>query len=382
MLWWLSSLALAQNCGALEFLPGPRADLVEDALERNVATYGVLASVDRNLQFTDEEPIAGYYEYNMVADTLRVPGIRCDETVLGAVDVSSLAFGFGGGNHWIRAFYAFGATGHVHNSDPYERSVAHLDVLWVGAYGLAAPVIGPTQIRRPHSEFVFDYMAGVELSPGPANLTVAYIGSSGLYVSGAEQSSTAFARLALDEGLSRLPWWMLGVARLPWPESIEEKAGRTKIFGRNLDWIAARVPPPTAAEEPEAAPEPAGRTPLTTFHVRQTRIRGLFRMAAIGRVRPAAGLHALSGGACTPGDDPRLVACAEIGMTSLPPLYAYGVEGGPKLAFDLEVHSAMSGGVDVAFAIRRNQPEVLDIFPYAQDGTQVSLRVGTRLDAR
>jgi len=202
-----------------------------DAVARNVATYGVLASVDRNLQFTDEEPVAGYYEYNLVADTLRVPGTRCDETVLGSLDVSSLAMGFGGGNHWIRAFYAFGATGHVHNSNPYQRSLAHSDALWVGAYGIVAPFFGPTTFERDHSVFVFDYMAGVELSPGPANLTVAYIGSRGLYVSGAEQSSQAFARLALDEGLSRLPWWMLGVARLPWPES---RDGEPEIRWRSL----------------------------------------------------------------------------------------------------------------------------------------------------
>ncbi len=147
--------------------------------------------------------------------------------------------------------------------------------------------------------------------------------------------------------------------------------GRTSLFGRG--------PPLTEASERDGerfAPEQ-----LLTGHFVQDSIAGVLDLAAAYALAPtpqlfegriglhSAGFHDIASGGASAAeppspDDITLGYLIQGGVVQLPDLWFYGVEGGARPQFRVEMSA---GAPQYAFhlTVMMNEPEVLALYPFA-----------------
>jgi hypothetical protein len=157
-----------------------------------------------------------------------------------------------------------------------------------------------------------------------------------------------------------------GLDRVPLPGGSE-----ASLFGRRQ----AIVPPPTVETAPDAS-----RVDLTSVHYQHDALADVLGFRVAFAVLPRPMLHEVAGTVVVPNDDgsgdPALESGAvaidrlfalELGRTQMPALPGYGVDGGGAFFAELAI-------LDMLY-VRRNAPETLLLFPYAQGSTEVLVRI-------
>jgi hypothetical protein len=393
----LAATALAQNTdteGTSEFMP-PAWSLTDceprviagtvpygvgrQAIETNANAYGAVALAENTLLAGDGKfiGVTGHALYNVA----RLPAIAACPTDLNygtmGLDVYASAGGLMipfealDGKLVGRVFYAGSVSGSLVQfpSDKYlYNRIFSTEFYGAGSIltAYAAP-LAPLLTRNDGIQtMVGDFVIGAEIGlpdhPDVAALRLGYVYSQGLYSNLNSKRTFLFATALLTDRFALLALARAGLERVP----IQDMVGKTSLFGRN------QVIKGTPASEPatEANAATFGKIDLTTLHFAQDDIGGGYvGVSAALAVRPRVFLHEAS---LTlnlfPMDldlgEPIRAIRLHAGVEELPAMPWYAVDGGLQPYFDLTVFDSVH--------IRRNSPETLLLFPYAQGATEVS----------
>ena len=391
--WWT-------RCNEYTALEGLPSGAIRDrALADNAQLFGVVETASADLfpllDAGDDDDTRAAFEIGMrsLYGAEHVPasvqGVDCGPA-LAPVDIYTSSFGVGVRAGRVGAFYATSVQGGMTTMNPVVRGFG----TWLGSslgmlYAPVAPVVG----AGGNDRFRWDWMAGVQARPGTLTARVGWIGSKGLYTNVDERFTRLFLRSAIrpfaDEAreqstaVALLPYVKGGVDRLPLPDDVRAAVGSTRLYGRKLAWYTRPAPPPPEVEDGD--PREAVELNMTSGHIEQYDIRGLFDLRASWTLQPQSQLHEAIFAVHTPfygtpeeaGDPGALVARVEVGATQVPAAWYYGVSPGmkPTLAVDAGWGNPHTGSFARVKA-RMNHADVLDVFPYAVGALSLHLEFG------
>ena len=418
-----SRLALCVGCAALVGLAPTtsRADLVTDAFVpfdgttrydaaiqaamTNARVYGAVGSLERNVMpnLTLENSFVAVLENNQLWSAARIPG-RCTGSALGAckngrlalydVDTFASSLALGARFDYFGIFYAASVTGTAVFDDSLTRYFGYNGI--VPAYGmyysLAAP-FSDTSTDPGLGKVQRDWIGGVSLDSQFGHMRVGYLGSSGLFTNITEEHVRAFLTAVVQDQFKELPLFKGGIDRLPWrflDQEVQPYVGMTSAYARKVQFVSPALQ--GAEPEPREALEERATADFWTSHFEHRGLGSVLDFAAAWGMEPNAFLHELRGAIHTPGfhlpgvgPDPLggdygdLNAgggLLSVGMVRLPRMPEMGVDGGKKLTVSFEAQGRFEGGF-LKLSIRKNDPETLAMFPFAQDAWNVYWVVGT-----
>lgn len=253
------------------------------------------------------------------------------------------------------------------------------------AYALAAPFLPAGETGGQRFNLVWDWVGGITLSPGTVDLRAGYVGSQGCYTNVDERTSALFRRSILQaprtpQAIAALPYLAVGVQRLPWPEDLETRIGRTRIFGRQLRWYT--LEPRTEPAPDDADTGTGGGFDLRTVHVDQMGLfAGLVDLRFTAAARPSPLVHEALLGIHTRGYDGFEAsertggAGLWLGMVQMPAARHYHVAPGPKPTLVVDVGAPIGDKYEARgyghIGLRINHADLLDIHPYAVGAPQL-----------
>lgn len=383
MIPWFASLAMAQS--ETELLADcnlrPIAGLVSyetaaQAAETNAQAFGAAAFAERTLL---RGSMWGF-EMHTVAGAVRIPTIaECPDGTSyhgsGALDLFSSASGLmvplPVGEGELKLFYAGSVTGSKVQYPGSNRvfdayGYAASGIAWTYAAPLATLVQEDNALKTRAGDFIVGAALDVPSAPEVGTLTLGYVYSSGLYSNLSSQKLRLFATALLTQQFTMLALVKGGLDRVPLPGGSE-----ATLFGRRQ----AILPPPTVETAPDAS-----RVDLTSVHYQHDALADVLGFRVAFAVLPRPMLHEVAGTVVVPNDDgsgdPALESGAvainrlfalELGRTQMPALPWYGVDGGGAFFAELAI-------LDMLY-VRRNAPDTLLLFPYAQGATEVLVRI-------
>ncbi|MFT5680956.1 MAG: hypothetical protein ACI8RZ_001862 [Myxococcota bacterium] len=372
----------------------PSRQWARDMSDSNAELYGVMSASERLLMpylfYEDgdkhtKKTAALFLESNFIASGVDLPGSSCTEWEVGEVDISAMSMGFGFSRPWFGLFYASSITGTTMIADPMDRVIADTSVVYNAYYMFVAPFVGARQFDTRSSRFNLDWVAGASVSPATLNISVGYLGSQGIFHNINEDTTRLFVQFAAQEAYQRLPWWAIGLYDVPWPEEWKDRIGRTKVFGRSVEWYAvpvasdAETTETTDTGEEEADTEAAKPPPFSTLHLHQTFLDERLAVRLAVQRKPSWGFHEAVA-TVSPVELEYGFLYAEAGLVSLPPVYHYGITGDVRWVVNIGATATPQsyGRTDgeFTFAIRRNHTDTLTTFPYAADAWQVYVGFG------
>jgi hypothetical protein len=227
----------------------------------------------------------------------------------------------------------------------------------------------------------FDWMGGVGIDARVAALNVGYVGSEGLMVDLRQPQTRLFAESIVDIGQQReiaqsLLRYFKGGARglqLPGDETRKARVG-------GLDLLASSYRLTTSSGREQA---------LSDFRAGTIQHRNIWEIGDLGMtyaLAPVARVYEWHLGAHTPGfhsdlasdlgDGVEGAAGFFIGSVTLPEQRWYGQEGGSHLYVNLEGRLNFDDydrDGQVRFQLKRNDPDTLAVFPFAQDAWSAHL---------
>lgn len=260
----------------------------------------------------------------------------------------------------------------------------------------ANPMIAPFQsllsVEEGLSKPVFDYVVGGTMATDYVTVYGGYVGSKGFFANFAQPKLHLVFTGMLTDGLKNIPYLRGGLERNPWVMFGREAAkviGTTSLYGRRL----SLVPPKGGVDLSKvdlAQFRHAGSYAFTTFHLAQeSMLRWLDASAALA-TSPSVTPHLVQVGLHTPGfheaashsEDAEAAEemlggwLSGIGVTAgvvhVPQQIFYGTSGGTHVSLSLEARSPI-----FRLAIRRNDPDILAIFPFATDAWSVMWTLGS-----
>jgi hypothetical protein len=351
------------------------------AIETNANAYGAVALAENVLLAGEGKYIGvtGHALYNAT----RLPAVAACPSDLdygtAGLDVYASAGGLMipfellNGKLAGRVFYAGSVTGSLVQfpSDKFvQNRVISTELYGAAAIGVAyfaplAPLISHEDgIETMVGDFVVGTEVGLPSHPDVAALRLGHVYSQGLYSNLNSRRAYLFATTLLTDQFSLLALAKAGLDKVP----ISKIAGRSTLFGRNQVIKSAPVAD-SATSNVTADDGVFGRIDLSTLHVAQDEIGGVLGISAALAVRPNVFLHeaslSLNLGQIDLGlDQPVRVISGRAGVEQLPAMPWYGVKGGLQPYFDVTFFDSVH--------IRRNAPDTLLLFPYAQNATEVS----------
>lgn len=258
--------------------------------------------------------------------------------------------------------------------------------------GIAAPVA-----RLDYQEGVAalesDYIAGLSLDTRALDVRGGYVVSSGFYGHVNQPDSHAFLALLLGDGASELQYLRSGLRELASP------AGLSTAFVRRLPFTAPSRDDLLSAVPTEEAEE---RLHFLTAHASQTSIAKLLDVHLAYAIKPDAmmhearvGLHNASYRPTTPSNADEwkeskvmgkdaLGYGATAGAARFPQQAYFGLDGRWRPSLRLEMtytHTDWNEDDVMVFrfvwGFRYNEPDVLAVFPYAQDALDMYIGLQT-----
>jgi len=405
---WLAlpcAYAQAANEGPQAYVDTVSYGNANKAYATSALIYGVTNQVDRALR-ERQNPTGLVFDYNinLIFNAVSVPGkctgdINCpkDGYSLQQVDImsGSLTLGYCHGDkpdEFSGCFFgATGFTGAVAAPGIGTRMI--IDGFMVPL----APVIGGMYAVGISEKGGGDtkYVGGITPSyivgyggniPGFGEVRLGYLDNysrAGWYTNVTVTRIRGFVSAALTDGLKTLPFLNTGFRDLmPGGEELAERIGASTLSARKLDFSP---PAPAGLEQPRDVIN------MWTAHARQVSMYKIFDLGAAAGWQPSAFLHELTAGVHTPNfavprgpdgkpiwkDEGGFAAALHAGMVELPKLPYYGVTGGKSFYFSAAVEArAGSRDSNVRFRVglRRNDPEVLASFPFAQNAMNFYLQ--------
>jgi hypothetical protein len=215
-----------------------------------------------------------------------------------------------------------------------------------------------------------DAVAGLYTNVGPVSASGGYILSKGAFGSVDVPKLRAFLTAALTEEFNAVGFLKAGLRDIQEGASFARTTGLTSVFARNL-----RLSPPSleaaGKDLRSAASEQAFS--LFTLNAEQKDIASLLDVAAAYAFAPSAFVQEGRLSLHTPDYNARprksqqdilYSAGVSAGYVALPNLWYYGVEGGSKFSWSVELRMTYLQGSFRMF-VRQNDPEFLTAFPFA-----------------
>ncbi len=358
-------------------------ELGRQSIETNAQAYGAEAIVDQAL--SQGSPFA--LRLNNVYGVIPIPAVTQCGTgqMFGTValdlfsSASGVQFSIPLGSYQPRLFYAGSVTGSVIHYPDGTMANSRYYTSWAYAgFGYLSSFLAPLAPLLSRDDglqtMVGDFIAGAAFdvpgAPKMGTLTLGYVYSSGFYSNVSSKKLKLFGSTLFTQDFSLLSVARLGAREL---ELGGEEIGQTTLYARTMVLQA----PGGLRQQQDAGfeglfAEKANGVDLSTIHLSQQRIGGYVTVSAALAVRPTVFLHEGSVGVELPvqalGVDTDLEMAwikGVVGVSELPALPWYGNEGGRQLYFDVSVMEM--------FHVRRNAPETLSIFPYAQGATELQV---------
>jgi hypothetical protein len=254
-------------------------------------------------------------------------------------------------------------------------------------YGFAAlplAFLGPLapllSSDTPPTAIAGDFVTGVEAAlPAIGAARVGYAYSQGLFTNVSVDRIRFMLESLLTQRFESLALVKVGFRELP---TIDE-LGATTVYGRRLELAVPRVE--DAALQPRELISNLG---LTTAHLEQIGMFGYLAAKVAYAVEPKPFIHELRVGLEQTTEQRRKSAKQEdwldaveahAGIVQLPSLPYYAVDGGRRFSFDVSLVLPLGSAV-VRGGVQRNAPELLTVFPYAQDATSMRIEVSGTFD--
>lgn len=247
-------------------------------------------------------------------------------------------------------------------------------------YGLAAiplAFLGPLapllSSDTPPTAIAGDFLAGFQATlPAAGAARVGYAASQGLFTNVTADRIRFMVEALLTQEFSSLALVKAGFREL----STFEAAGGTSLYARRLELAVPRVE--DEALQPREFISDLG---LSTAHFEQVGMFDFLAAKMAYAVQPYRFVHELRVGIDRTtqqlreqdqdGDLLNMIE-AHVGFVQLPSLPYYGVDGGRLFSVDVNVVMPVGGSVFRA-GVQRNVPELLTVFPYAQNATSMRI---------
>lgn len=365
------------------------------AMRTNAATYGAAVFSRDRLQGSN----AIAMDFNYVAGAAQVPtwcadttGTIAEEVYQQSLDLSATNLGVslplledGPLNSRFRVFYASSVT-----SSTLGQRAANVFTPLLNLYPAAgAPLVGNSSSARGLDTYTVEWIGGAYLGSDVVSIQAGYTGRRGLYLDVTQEKVALFFN-SIFEGdfkLSSTPYLITGVQRFD-PLKIglgdAKKIGMFSGFYRELPWAGTESIETTASTTGRVVPEGALKK-LQTGHIRQEDIWEMFDLRTAWMFGQGGGIRELQAGYHTKGwygrgdsDDYEDTAFnIQAGMINLPDQPLLGVRGGPRPT--VRADAIINGGDDGEFQIhaiaRMNDPELLDIYPFAYNALGVNVEI-------
>ena len=405
-----ASAVWAQDSGPRGITGTVSFDNAHHAYVTSGAVFGAVKVIDRTLRFTGKSPAFQVnYEANWIFNAVQVPSVcpvddgSCpgDGYALQSVDV--LAGGLGLAS--CAGSEADGFSNCLFFGTGFTSAVGAPSV--PSRFGLAtvmtpaAPFLGmlytagvmKSEDPKPGEE-PKKYVGGLTPSyivgwngtfPALGHVRLGYLSSTdgkGMYTDFSGMPVKAFLTAAFADSFSRLPFFSSGLKEQL--TTAYETVGATSAYVRKVD-----MSPPNLPESESLA----GAVDFWTAHLEQNSIGKMFDISGAMAFQPTTLFHAVTAGIHTPnvavprdergkaawGDDEGGVGFGvHAGLVNLPKLAYYGAQGGRSfyVSADLESQSITSSSeTRFALSLRRNDPETLALFPYAQNALGLYMQV-------
>mgnify|MGYP000294525981 CR=1 FL=1 len=395
MIWGLL-VALAQGQGLFDGC-GNHAPVAgtagytnaRNAVRTTVSTYGAGSFARRRLR----KNTAGVMDWHAVFNVARVPH-TCDfgESVydgqfyMQPFDVAATNLGLrapifsdGPANSNLRVFYASSVVTGTTWAGPALLAVPMFNIY----PAFAAPVVGRANAYVGISAYTVDWIGGASFRSDVVSFQAGYTGNRGLYLDITQDRFGLFTNGIFQEIVrdgptpENLAYLMGGVQHLDHADAfgLDDKVGRTSLFARAL-------PQERQDEGEEDAPEAERAKPLRTLHIEQDsmwekwdvnltgQLLGGARLRDVGVAFHSEGWHVRQGRRNLEGDKFYVRA----GMVSLPPQPLFGVDGG-LLPSVKAVYVKRLDDRELKLSAYMNEPEVLDLYPYAYNAFAVNLEM-------
>lgn len=249
-----------------------------------------------------------------------------------------------------------------------------------------APLIGSGISGGSLSTFAVDWIGGGVFKSDVVSVQAGYTGSRGMYLDVTQEKVAIFFNTALKDGfqLDDATYVIAGLQRfdllkLGVPEGNATMAGMTSVFYRRL---------PQAAEPEETGPLADARRKLNrlkTGHLRQEDIAELVDIRAAWQFGEQSQIRELTASIHTNNwHTSRLELDRDVtdgafffraGMVNLPDQPLFGVEGGPRPHLRGVYKTASGDGWGLELVAQMNDPDLLDLYPFAYNAFGISMEM-------
>jgi hypothetical protein len=360
-----------------------------DAIRINATTYSAGEFARRRLRGRN------YFAWDMhlVAGAARVPtlctgqGRYAGEMYEQPLDLGATNLGLdapllhdGPLNSSLEVFYAASVTQSAMGSRALSWSLPLLNLY----PAVAAPAIGTYNDGRGLFTYAVDWIGGAYLKSDVVSVQAGYTGSRGLYLDITQDKAALFVNGILADGLqwSDASYLMLGVLQFD-PLKVgldQDKVGMSSLFYRDLPSGGSAVAP-----EPRAGIVERTSERLRTGHVRQEDIARLLDVRAAWefserfRVRElAVGLHTQDWHRREKSRSYQDEAgSVRVGFVNLPDQPLLGLKGGvrPTIRADYLQQVGSEDTFGLRLSARMNDPDLLDLYPFAYNALGVNLEL-------
>ncbi len=372
------------GCGIVTVFPSAQRDLlVGQAATDNTNLYGAVGTAERKVlpaMHAHEGLGIMVFEQHVLAGALHVAaegGGDCPNSVIRSpVDLTASNWALAWSGEDFGVFYNASVTGaYAAGSGAHRGMVGTVATVSSIYYGLVAPFFPAGSRESDDGVVTWDWIAGVEATPGTLAIRAGYVGSQGAYFQAAESRTGAFFGAAANQGFAAVPYLRGGVEHLVIPDWADT-VGRSSLFGRKL------VLPGVVGASPDQT-----ESDFLTGHVAQEGIYRYVDVWATYAVRPTPFFHELRVGGHTANylgideDDEGWGVRGTAGFVTMPTRIDLDVEGGRRFSGSIEANYQLPGRNEyglVEMSLRYNDPQVLALFPYAEDALDIyfSLQFG------
>lgn len=285
----------------------------------------------------------------------------------------------------FKAFYAASVTQSSMGSRWATLSTAIMNLYPV----TFAPLVGRSSSGRSLTTFAVDYIAGATFRSDVISVQAGYTGTRGLYLDVTQDKIGVFVNTAFTDGqftFDKAAYLLGGVQDfdlldLGLNKDTFAKFGTTSAFYRRIPQTEA--PPDSAGPLAEAR---AGLEQLKTGHFRQQDIaqridfRSAWQFGQSSRLRElAAAVHTdnwhqrekLKRAHNWDGES----AYLKVGMVNLPDQPLFGVNGGPRPTVKGVLRGRTPSGAAIEGSVLMNDPDLLDLYPFAYNSLGFNIEV-------
>lgn len=358
------------------------------AVRTNAATYGAGAFARQRLRGRTYLAM----DFHLVAGAAQVPSWCADSEGrisqqlysqpldLGATNlgVNLPIFEDGPVNSRLKAFYASSVTASVMGGRYLTWSGPLLNLY----PAFLAPVIGRSSTGRGLAVYAVDWIGGATFGSDVVSVQAGYTGTRGLYLDVTQEKVALFVNTVLADGIqwSDASYLMGGISQFDPLElgADVEKVGMTSAFYRDI--AQADAPESREVEEERSLVDR-----LRTGHFRQEDVLRTFDLRAAWQFGPQGRLRELAAAAHSPEWYPRrdrrrsedLSWYVRAGVVNLPDQPTLGVDGGvrPTLRADVWYQVGNTDVYGVRIAARMNDPDLLDLYPFAYNALGVNFEL-------